>query len=59
VTGSRTTNRAENIEAAILGRALKPFAFTILGQLATIGRRIGVAMVLGLKFTGLIAWQLP
>jgi NADH:ubiquinone reductase (H+-translocating) len=47
---------AKNIEAAILGRPLKPFIFTTLGQLATIGRRTGVAMVFGLKFSGFIAW---
>jgi NADH dehydrogenase len=47
---------AKNIEAAILGRRLKPFAFTTLGQLATIGRRTGVAMIFGFKFSGFIAW---
>src|SRR6476646_5549647 len=47
---------AKNIEAAILGRPLKPFLFTTLGQLATIGRRTGVAMVFGFKFSGFIAW---
>jgi NADH:quinone reductase (non-electrogenic) len=47
---------AKNIEAAILGRPMKPFVFTTLGQLATIGRRTGVAMVFGFKFSGFIAW---
>jgi NADH:ubiquinone reductase (H+-translocating) len=47
---------AKNIEAAIDGHALKPFTFITLGQLATIGRRTGVAMVFGFKFSGLIAW---
>jgi NADH dehydrogenase len=49
---------AKNIEAAIMGRPLKPFVFTTLGQLATIGRRTGVAMVFGFKFSGLIAWAM-
>ena len=49
---------AKNIEAAIDGRELKPFVFTTLGQLATIGRRTGVAMVFGFKFSGLIAWAM-
>jgi NADH dehydrogenase len=49
---------AKNIEAAIDGRPLKPFVFTTLGQLATIGRRTGVAMVFGFKFSGLIAWAM-
>ena len=47
---------AKNIEATIVGRPLKPFVFTTLGQLATIGRRTGVAMVFGIKFSGFIAW---
>jgi len=49
---------AKNIEAAILGRPLNPFVFTTLGQLATIGRRTGVAMVFGIKFSGFVAWVL-
>jgi NADH dehydrogenase len=49
---------AKNIAAVILDRPLKPFTFTTLGQLATIGRRKGVAMVFGIKFSGFIAWVL-
>jgi NADH dehydrogenase len=49
---------AKNIEAAIAGRPLKPFTFTTLGQLATIGRRTGVAMMFGMKFSGFVAWML-
>jgi NADH dehydrogenase len=49
---------ARNIEAAILGRPAKPFVFKTLGQLATIGRRTGVAMVFGIKFSGSVAWWL-
>jgi NADH:ubiquinone reductase (H+-translocating) len=49
---------AKNIEAVVLGRPLKSFTFTTLGQLATIGRRTGVAMVFGMKFSGFIAWVL-
>jgi len=49
---------AKNIEAAIMGRSLKPFVFATLGQLATNGRRTGVAMVFGFKFSGLIAWAM-
>jgi NADH dehydrogenase len=47
---------AKNIAAVVLDRPLKPFIFTTLGQLATIGRRKGVAMVFGVKFSGFIAW---
>jgi NADH dehydrogenase len=47
---------AKNIEAAILGRRMKPFKFTTLGQLATIGHHTGVAAILGMKFSGFFAW---
>jgi NADH dehydrogenase len=47
---------AKNIEATILDRPLKPFRFKMLGQLASIGHRTGVAMVFGIKFSGFIAW---
>ena len=47
---------AKNIEAAILGRPLKPFRFQMLGMLASIGHRTGVAMMFGIKFCGFIAW---
>jgi NADH:ubiquinone reductase (H+-translocating) len=49
---------AKNIEASILGRPLKPFVYSTQGQMATIGRRTGVAMVYGLKFSGFFAWCL-
>jgi NADH:ubiquinone reductase (H+-translocating) len=49
---------AKNIEAVVLDRPLNSFTFTTLGQLATIGRRTGVAMVFGMKFSGFIAWCL-
>jgi len=47
---------AKNIAALVLDRPLKSFRFTTLGQLATIGRRTGVAMVFGVKFSGFVAW---
>jgi NADH dehydrogenase len=47
---------AKNIAAVVLDRPLKPFTFTTLGQLAAIGRRTGVAMVFGVKFSGFVAW---
>jgi NADH dehydrogenase len=47
---------AKNIAAVVLDRPLKSFRFTTLGQLATIGRRTGVAMVFGVKFSGFVAW---
>jgi NADH:ubiquinone reductase (H+-translocating) len=47
---------AKNIAAVVLDRPLKSFSFTTLGQLAAIGRRTGVAMVFGVKFSGFVAW---
>jgi NADH dehydrogenase len=46
----------DNILATIRGTPLQPFAFTGLGELATIGHRKAVAMVMGLRFSGLLAW---
>lgn len=47
---------AKNIERAILGLPLEPFRYSTLGILASIGHHTGVAMVLGIKFSGIIAW---
>jgi len=47
---------ARNIVAVVLDLPLKSFTFTTLGLLATIGRRKGVAMVFGIKFSGFLAW---
>src|SRR6266513_5000631 len=47
---------AKNIEATILDRSLKSFRYKMMGQLASIGHRSGVAMVFGIKFSGFIAW---
>jgi hypothetical protein len=38
--------------------ASEALLFTTLGQLATIGRRKGVAIVFGVKFSGFVAWVL-
>ena len=47
---------AKNIEATVLNRSLKSFRYQMMGQLASIGHRTGVAMVFGIKFSGFIAW---
>jgi NADH dehydrogenase len=49
---------AGNIVAALEGREGKPFRFKTLGLLAAIGRRSGVARILGLQFSGFLAWFL-
>jgi len=54
----QATVLANNIVAAMSGRDLRPFKFKTLGLLATIGRRTGVAEILGMRFSGLIAWCL-
>jgi NADH:ubiquinone reductase (H+-translocating) len=47
---------ADNIVAVMRGDPPRPFKFKIIGMLATIGRRTGVAQVYGLKFSGIVAW---
>ena len=49
---------ARNLLATLDGRALESFDFQTLGQLAAIGRRRGVARVLGVNFSGFFAWWL-
>lgn len=49
---------ARNLLATLRGEATQPFAFSTLGALAAIGRRAGVAEILGLRFSGFIAWWL-
>ncbi|MGN6735408.1 MAG: NAD(P)/FAD-dependent oxidoreductase [Candidatus Binatia bacterium] len=49
---------AGNIVSSMRGQSLQPFKFKIIGLLAVIGRRHGVAEILGWQFSGLIAWCL-
>ncbi|HSB54524.1 MAG TPA: NAD(P)/FAD-dependent oxidoreductase, partial [Gemmatimonadales bacterium] len=49
---------ATNIIAQVTGRPLVEFRFPGLGQLAAIGRRRGVAQILGIRFSGFLAWWL-
>jgi NADH dehydrogenase len=49
---------ARNVVAAIRGSAAKKFSFRTLGQMAAIGQRAGVADILGVKFSGFLAWWL-
>src|SRR5439155_23261186 len=49
---------AVNLVAGLRGRPKRRFAFRGLGQLAAIGRRTGVARVLGINFSGFAAWWL-
>ena len=49
---------AENVLAAINGRRKQPFRFKTIGALASIGKRTGVARILGVNFSGFVAWWL-
>ena len=49
---------AHNIIAAIRGTKKKRFDFSTIAQLAAIGRRTGVANILGINYSGFIAWWL-
>jgi len=49
---------AQNIVATVRGKPKKKFSFATIGQLAAIGRRTGVANILGFNFSGFIAWWL-
>jgi NADH dehydrogenase len=49
---------AKNITAAIHGRKQRPFRYRVLGQLAAIGQRRGIANILGFRFSGFPAWWL-
>jgi NADH dehydrogenase len=49
---------ARNIVASMRGTPLVPFRFSTIGLLASIGRRTGVANILGVNFSGFVAWWL-
>jgi NADH:ubiquinone reductase (H+-translocating) len=47
---------ARNLTADRRGQPRKPFRYLDLGSMATIGRRLAVVDLKGLRFSGLIAW---
>jgi NADH:ubiquinone reductase (H+-translocating) len=49
---------AHNVIASLHGNEKKQFEFSTIAQLAAIGRRTGVANILGINFSGFIAWWL-
>jgi hypothetical protein len=49
---------AQNIAAVLEGREAEPFKFKTLGVLAGLGRRSAVAEILGIQFSGFVAWWL-
>ena len=48
----------KNINARLKGKPTTPFVYKAPGQLASIGRRTGVASIFGLKFSGTLGWVL-
>ena len=49
---------AQNILATVRRGWKKPFAYSTIGLLAPIGKRTGVANILGVNFSGFLAWWL-
>ncbi len=49
---------AHNLKASIRGGKQKSFNFNTIGQLAALGRRTGVAQIMGVNFSGFVAWWL-
>lgn len=49
---------ATNIIATIFGGHRRAFKFKTIGALASIGKRTGVARIMGVNFSGFIAWWL-
>jgi NADH dehydrogenase len=49
---------ARNICAVVHGRPTVPFRFRTIGLLASIGHRTGVARIMGVNFSGFVAWWL-
>jgi NADH dehydrogenase len=47
-----------NIWARLNGQGSKAFQYKAPGQLASIGRRTGVAQIFGVKFSGILGWIL-
>ena len=47
---------AANVKAAQDGRPLGPYRFRTLGQVATLGRRKGIADFRGVRLSGLVGW---
>jgi hypothetical protein len=49
---------AHNVTAFVKGTKKKGFNFSTVAQLAAIGQRTGVANILGMNFSGFVAWWL-
>jgi len=47
-----------NIAASIRGEPLRTFSYQSIGELGIVGKRTGVAQILGLRFSGIVAWAM-
>jgi NADH dehydrogenase len=47
---------AENVAAVLAGRAPRPFVFTTLGVMASLGHARGLGSILGVPVRGIFAW---
>lgn len=52
------TRLGANLAAVLRGERPEPFVFSTIGLLASLGRRTGVASILGRQFSGFFAWWL-
>jgi NADH:ubiquinone reductase (H+-translocating) len=52
------TLAARNIAATLCGGRKRPFRYSTVGQLAAIGRHLGVANIFGINLSGFFAWWL-
>jgi NADH dehydrogenase len=49
---------AENLTAELFGEELRPFSYTAIGGVCSLGRYKGVAEVKGVRFRGFVGWFL-
>lgn len=49
---------AQNVASSIQGGSRRPFIYSPIAMLASLGRRSAVAEVCGLRFSGFFAWWL-
>ncbi|HYE92443.1 MAG TPA: NAD(P)/FAD-dependent oxidoreductase [Terriglobales bacterium] len=49
---------ADNVGAAVTGQPPRAFRYRPLGMLASLGRRSAVAEIVGVRFSGFVAWWL-
>ncbi|MBV7329864.1 NAD(P)/FAD-dependent oxidoreductase [Chloroflexi bacterium TSY] len=48
----------QNVAASIRGKKLKKFDFKTIGSLAALGHQVAVAEIMGVRFSGFLAWMM-